>query len=114
MKYRVDELSGALLDYAVAEIEDLYISTSEGRCCAGKHPRIMPFYEPSTNWADGGPIVGRERINLDWKTAHHANKCLATKHGVGAYGDTPLIAAMRCFVALHYGEFVELDVPEGV
>ena len=30
-----------------------------------------------------------------------------------ADGETPLIAAMRCLVKSHRGDFIDLDVPEG-
>ena len=65
-------------------------------------------FRPSTNWAQGGPIIERERIAIQfgplWVAIHH-------KHlGHPSYGPTPLIAAMRCYVTSKLGETAE--VPE--
>lgn len=72
----------------------------------------------STDWARGGPIIEREGINLGTQRNEpgfkphidylwHAQ--LDQRVYVG-YGPTPLIAAMRCYVASKLGETVE--VPE--
>jgi hypothetical protein len=65
-------------------------------------------YTPSTDWAQGGPIIEREGITvgpdtgLDWWVAH-------IKGGVYIdHGSTPLIAAMRCYVASKLGAEIEL------
>lgn len=61
----------------------------------------------STNWSQGGPIIERERIELhnavggEW--AAHA------EFQIYGIGPTPLIAAMRCYVASKLGD--EVDVP---
>jgi hypothetical protein len=61
-------------------------------------------FTPSTDWAQGGPIIEREKIGLHcgdgtwgvdvgiWEASH--SRCLHIKRG-----PTPLIAAMRCYVA---------------
>lgn len=68
------------------------------------------------SWAHGGPIIEREGMyvsqvrtasteqDADW----HAGMT-RPKH-VDCYGSTPLIAAMRCYVASRLGDRVE--VPE--
>jgi hypothetical protein len=60
---------------------------------------LSPKYAPHENWAQGGPIIEREKIGLvmrpdGWLAgyAHHAI-------GTGGLAPTPLIAAMRAFVA---------------
>lgn len=71
---------------------------------------VPPF---STEWAHGGPLIERERITM------HAPCESGTYAGVwnsqtewgrseGFDGPTPLIAAMRAFVASKLGEEVEL------
>lgn len=66
-------------------------------------------YEYSTDWAQGGPIIEREGIalylygNSEWN-AHVGGK--------ESTGPTPLIAAMRCYVASKLGDDVE--IPEGL
>lgn len=74
------------------------------------------------DWAHGGPIIERERIkvapnlNGTWhgQIRHEEDRPLVA-HKVLAgwtnqHGPTPLVAAMRCFVASRLGDGV--DVPE--
>lgn len=66
-------------------------------------------FQPSSNWAHGGPIIERHGIALDcwpgreteyrWRAAISATTVSACE-----YGPTALIAAMRAFVATHPGE----------
>lgn len=109
MKIRVSELKGAALDWAVAKCEGL----CEGDF-AWYYDRRDTF-KYSTDWAQGGPIIEREGINLDnygknprwsaWTPAPDRESGEAQ-----AYGPTPLIAAMRCFVASKLGD--EVEVPD--
>jgi len=73
-------------------------------------------YYPSTNWSQGGPIIERERIQvfphngaMEWCGVARAQRegyvALLTKDG-----PTPLIAAMRCYVASKLGD--EVEIPE--
>ncbi len=73
-------------------------------------------YAPSTDPAQGWPIIDRERITLRVSTMPGTN--WAAFYDVpGEYhahvrekGPTGLVAAMRCFVAKRLGN--EVDVPE--
>lgn len=103
-KVKIAELTGAALDWLVAKCE--------GVCLAPHVWHLLPSY--STDWAQGGPIIERERIDLQAKinAGSDYNEWLATI-GIGAkqrrrYGPTPLIAAMRCFVASKLGDEVEI------
>jgi hypothetical protein len=96
---KVSELTGAALDWAVAECEEF----------------VEDEFEPSENWADGGPIIEREKIGLKYTGAAMefvawVNGELSTVHD--HYGPTPLIAAMRCYVASKMGD--EIELPEEV
>jgi hypothetical protein len=71
-------------------------------------------FNPSTDWAQGGPIIEREKIDvLVLRTneggfrAYHTPTKEAKTHTY-AEGPTPLIAAMRCYVASKLGDTVEL------
>lgn len=128
---KTSELVGAQLDWAVAKCEGLnpILSNSFDKGYAEglvdekfvylhepmKRNRAAPaFYtgfHPSTDWALGGAIIEREKIDV-WT---HAGKVWAasTDKGYTEYrGTTPLIAAMRCYVASKLGDEVEL--PEGL
>ena len=98
---KVSEMQGPALNWAVNQIEE---------CC--DDPTTPPF---STDWAQGGPIIEREEIALEPMTHdEHGDGWLATRVEGPAicmeFGQTMLIAAMRCFVASHLGD--EVDVPE--
>ena len=114
---KTNELSGAALDWAVAKCE--------GR--AFEDPDFfLAYYDEggmhyAYDWAQGGPIIEREMIQL---TPH----CMVNPlHGWAAAfrsfdeddnvyalhrmrGKTPLIAAMRCYVASNLGDNV--DIPK--
>ena len=100
MKIKTSELKGAALDWAVAQIE----FNGEYR------PISLPDY--STDWSQGGPIIEREKIQLlpsitggeePWHSSNPANDYVSHQ-----YGPTPLISAMRCFVASKLGGCVEV------
>ena len=97
MKVKISELQGEALDRVVEECEQF----------------VEDEFEPSENWADGGPIIEREKIGLKYTGAAMefvawVNGELSTVHD--HYGPTPLIAAMRCYVASKMGD--EIELPE--
>lgn len=105
---RVAELEGELLDYWVAKAEELVI---DGIRLGGVVIGITPdryVYHPSTNWAHGGPIVERERISINYDASGRYSQGWRafSKNMPIMLGDTPLIAAMRCYVATKYGDEV--------
>ncbi len=70
---------------------------------------------PSTDWSVGGPIIERAGISV-MRDAGDDFWCATTKFffeggidGPMGAGPTPLIAAMRCFVASKLGH--EVDLP---
>jgi hypothetical protein len=103
---KTSELTDSALDWAVAKCVDdgLADFTAAG----------WRFY-PSTNWAQGGPIIEREKIDLTVVPASGDWMCTVLV-GDDAFvievGPTPLIAAMRCYVASKLGDDVE--VPDDI
>ncbi|WP_175787470.1 phage protein NinX family protein [Burkholderia anthina] len=96
---KVSELSGVLLDYWVARAEGMSHEQASF---------VVPAHAYSTEWAYGGPIIEREKIatlpcfengRFYWRAAHpyYVN---------ASVGDTPLIAAMRAYVASKFGNEV--------
>ena len=96
------------LDWAVAHCEELKLSRLSGGEFLLSNG---DFWFPSTNWAQGGPIIEREGISLD-KMYDTPEWCASMENTKGYRGPTPLIAAMRCYVASKLGE--EVEVPEGL
>lgn len=106
MKIKPAELQGAALDWAVWKIEH------GGAKSAGELEAALSPFAPSTDWAQGGPIIERERIDI-WCYESDLSIFRANIQGSkkpDQQGKTMLIAAMRCYVASKLGE--EVDVPE--
>jgi hypothetical protein len=110
---KASELTGAALDWAVAKCEPddtlaIYFDESTGEpLCHDDWPNNQE-YKPSTDWAQGGPIIEREKIAIDWDGAAW---CASDNvNPIACYGPTLLTAAMRCYVASKLGD--EVDVPE--
>ena len=79
-------------------------------------------YSPSCNWAIGGPIIQKAGIELlcnlteseaagfsapakaDWQAFHRSDRRTEARQ----FANTPLIAAMRCYVASKLGDEVEI------
>ena len=74
----------------------------------GEYER-MPNY--SNDWAHGGPILDRERITIrQWTDMPIIHAYMPHDGAPWRSGPTPLIAAMRCYVASRLGR--EVEVPE--
>lgn len=100
---KTSELTGVALDWAVAKAERRTIDYFRG------------IYKPSTDWAQAGPIIEREEISIEFGRAEFKSAWIAYKLGTPHEdnpegGPTPLIAAMRCYVASKLGN--EVEVPE--
>ena len=101
-KFETSQLIGHALDWAVAKCADLpfpFVYDEQGEKVA---------VSPSTDWAQGGPIIEREKIGLFFDRAC-GNRWRAN-HITAPYqiAQTPLVAAMRCYVASKLGDEVEL------
>lgn len=140
MQINTSELIGTALDWAVAA--SLNLQFNEGRVIKICHAEntnlawveqenypgayLYRRFDPSTNWARGGPIIEREDIafrkyHKPESTNHgtyYARVCRESDvqvhwrktTGFQHTGPTALIAAMRCYVASKLGDTV--DVPD--
>ena len=117
MRIKTSELTGEAFDWAVCMAlgwseEFVDLNYPDG-------------FHPSTNWAHGGPIIERGGINVRWCVREkdgslsrwwaEISKVIVdplTKKKRGEkiieLGPTPLIAAMRCYVASKLGDMVEI------
>lgn len=130
MKHKVSELKGALLDAAVAmaegrkpEIVPYRVNGGLGITFVRDEPVCtvgVEHFEPSTRWGHGGPIIEQERLEIlsslpgIWEAGPpgslEPSGASVSFCGRGQRGSTPLIAAMRAFVASKLG--AEIDLPE--
>lgn len=111
---KVSELSGPALHWGVAKCEgwpmDQWYAEDELPMVRDDE---VPEWEPSTNWNQGGPIIEREEISLEFNRAGFMSPWIAYKLGLPDEddpqgGSTPLIAAMRCYVASKFGDTIEI------
>lgn len=122
MRVKTSELTGLALDYAVAKCEGM---AKFSHLASSKY-----HFAPSTSWEQGGPIIEREGILLrairkydysldgQWLAMYDGTNIGSMVQWVKRAdfirhylsGPTPLIAAMRCYVASKLGE--EVEIPE--
>jgi len=109
MKIKTSELKGNALDWAVAKCEGK-LTEWINDTSTGTVYKAPNNYYPSTDWALAGPIIEREKISScidyiglgnEWNSETHNCKVQTT-------GPTPLISAMRCYVASKLGDEVEI------
>jgi len=136
MKLKTSELQGPALDWAVAKCEGYVVEfryshhrnqswvvcdmnqdcRPSDNCDEGR----WQMFVPSNVWQDGGPIIEREAISVAADTAGVFDPfvwfasvddiLVDADEAIGVRGPTPLIAAMRCFVACKLGD--EVEVPD--
>jgi hypothetical protein len=93
---KTSELSGVQLDWAVAKAEGY-----------PDEDILVDYLNYSADWRLGGSIIEREKIALFL----NGNDEWAATDGIkNSVGDTPLIAAMRCYVASKLGDEIDLPV----
>lgn len=118
MKHKTSELEGALLDAAVAKAADVrlvdrYVEDGR-RAVFDSGGTFRDAYTPSTSWALGGPLIERERISVyqsdrgGWSALPRGWLSDPDRKPPFVAGPTPLMAAMRAFVASKLGEEVDL------
>ena len=116
MKIKTSELTGMLLDWAVAVCENLKLDKNKDPIWFDDRGWLVR-YSPSIDWAQGGPIIEHLRgnsdhqflIESDGKNVHVLSWPSAHIHFSG-YGPTLRIASMRAYVAYKLGK--EVEVPE--
>ena len=117
---KTSRLTGPALDWAVAVAHGY--KEWDGECFTryvDDYPGafFLREFHPSTDWSQGGPIIERAGISLthmgeDWEDAWKARRGDGHWQGGDIHGPTPLVAAMRCFVASKLGD--DIDIPEGL
>ena len=120
MKIKASELKGAALNWAVAKANNNLYPKGDVRLLdrnvfiitAGdyENPDLWQRYVPTIDWAQGGPIIESNEIELKsieegvWQASNLFDD-MEWYHFVGY---SPLEAAMRCLVAHRLGEEVEI------
>lgn len=118
---KTSELTDSALDYSVHVAKGNSIASCEywlEKYADDGRRDLCERY--STDWAQGGPIIDREignGLQLGRKTTGAMSFCFYAEYQGNMweqlrkhYGQTPLIAAMRCYVASKLGN--EIEIPE--
>lgn len=137
MKHKTAELQGALLNKAVAMALNWSFDANHTLIESGAimvKPSLsdgdnIELFRPWELWAHGGPLIERDQISL-WKGKWEGATARGMPEGWIAYidadavayngeartegrftgnGPTPLIAAMRAYLASKFGD--EVDLP---
>lgn len=119
MKINTQDLLGPALDWAVAKCEgvEYHFINSTGGDYNGNWWHEVRRY--STAWSQGGPIIERERIMVapagfdngfgeKWNATWAGAWPVPHDNWNNQTGPTPLVAAMRCYVASRLGDEVEV------
>lgn len=134
MKIKTSELIGPDLDWATGVAggtPGLHVVNKTDKVCVYSTLQ-MPSgdllkwpVQPSTDWSQGGPLIEQEEISVEplytaggldcWQAYGHNLRYDDQGNYIQGsdnrqYGPTPLIAAMRCYVASKLGN--EIDIPE--
>jgi len=104
MGKKTAELTGHALNFVVSQIEGVDHDTAILNITVGDDNGWKLDY---LTWAQGGPIIEREEIAI---LLEYPKSWWATDGDARSSGDTPLIAAMRCYVASKLGD--EVEIPE--
>lgn len=123
MKVKVSTASGLVLRYCVAKADGWSNEGLEDIANGDTYPE----HDFDVNWSLAGPIIEREKLTVmnrsvtnpnlqEWFAVAPEAIALAIAEdddrdaAIGSEGPTPLVAAMRAFVASKLGDTVE--VPE--
>ncbi len=128
---KVSELSGSALDWCVALAYYGESKTKNGQAWFrfektghifyhthenGWRDSQMQWFHPSTDWAQGGPIIERIRglyvkhwVESSYDTRYEVHIHNSEEDCIG-FGESLLIAAMRCYIASKLGDNVSVPV----
>lgn len=123
IKVKSQDLSGSALNWAVALCEHKQRFIIQGMPSFDSNTKrvykteslrsIGVNFTPSASWSDGGPIIEREEIHLlrthdQWIASIKCSDRLSDWRII-EMAQTPLVAAMRCYVVNRLGN--EFEVP---
>ena len=105
---KTSKLTLLALDWAVCKAKGEY------QCPVDEYTAVwMANRRYSTDWLLGGPIIEREGVCL-WSEGYDWEAKIQTGPGewLTEWDASPLVAAMRCYVASKLGD--EVEIPEGL
>ena len=120
MAVKTSELTGAALDWAVGNCAGVLFNLNLATKPPVMHLRHQKTshgsrWIPTQKWSQGGVIIERECISIQhcWNEDEESPAVWQASIDdtlVEEQGETPLIAAMRCYVACRLGN--EIEIPK--
>ncbi|MFJ2455380.1 phage protein NinX family protein [Pseudomonas protegens] len=120
VEVKTQDLSGAALDWTVAQVDGVKTIMMAPRKDQPKKPFALfgslalaiggddqSSYAPSTCWHCGGPLIAAHRVSVIYSD-EDCEPCAWTDSTAPWHGSTPLIAACRAIVASHFGDTVSV------
>ena len=124
MQVNTGKLIGAALDWAVAKAAG-HVDDFDSWLDSPTLQEVKDSgFRPSTDWSQGGPLIERERIKVfpnvggNWlaqikhEELHPLTGTNIVSGWTNTHGSTPLVAAMRCYVASTLG--YKIEVPDAL
>jgi hypothetical protein len=129
---KTSELTGAALNWAVGVAQGMQWKSDPDIGLYTRSPsgsryvlKVLDYatmedwslrpYTPASSWAHAGPIIEREEISISREFASSRVEWAAWTPApirddaeAFGYGPTPLIAAMRCYVASVLGDTIDI------
>lgn len=114
MQVKTSELAGVALDWTVACAKGYSMPalTISGNIQGFINMHEDGYHNYSVDWSQAGPIIEREKVSVEckhdgWWVASYQYNYLDDKEYIHL-AETPLIAAMRCYVASKLGDIIEV------
>ena len=111
---KIADLTALQLDWAVAKCEGFEAAFTTNKEVMILREGVTDYFDPHRNWGWSGPIIERENISVGYQG--HLGVPLdslwyaTNRRGACGFGQTPLVAALRCYVASKLGD--EVEIPE--
>ncbi|MCZ4061211.1 DUF2591 family protein [Pantoea sp. LMR881] len=119
---KTDELTGAALDWAVADAiglpkpkqvdgDGVWHRWYQPVLSNGEPWGSEECFHPSTDWSQCGPLINRFKVMVDHDFEDYSTPkepCYAESNYYWAIGETELIAICRTIVKRHFGESVNV------
>lgn len=109
MNYSTENLNYMLLDYLVAQCEGVGHWNKPEKFLS-RYNASMSFCRFHRDWAMTGEIIEREKIDISHdEGVWYGDMPTESAHiYLSSFADSPLVAALRCYVASKLGDTVEI------
>jgi len=108
----VDQLTQLQIDWVIATMECFEPFVTKAVAVFATGTNDYGPYSPTTSREKGGYILEREKISTLWcpdLNCWGAKSALLSANAPNSFGETPLIAGLRCFIKETRGDVVTIS-----